>query len=77
MTAQQFEDFEVFVREHTAQFASVDAALAEFPPTRLTFPEWLRENAAYARFAGSGFRRGMKRRILQKRNREGALRPPP
>ncbi len=77
ITARQFDDFAVFVREHAAQFTSIDEALAEFPPSRLTILEWLRENVAYALFVGSRFRRGMKRRLHLERDRAGALRPPP
>jgi hypothetical protein len=72
ISAPQFDDLAAFVREHTAQFTSVVEALAEFPPSRLTFPEWLRENAAYARFAGAGLRRGMKRRLHLERVQRGA-----
>ena len=51
MRAQQFDDLATFAGGHAAQFTSVDEALAEFPPSRLSFIEWLRENIAYARFA--------------------------
>jgi predicted deacetylase len=71
-TARQLDEFDAFARAHTAQFTSVDEALAKFSPSRLTFPEWLRENAAYARFFGSRIRRGMKRRLLQRRDRKAA-----
>jgi Uncharacterized protein conserved in bacteria (DUF2334) len=49
MTLRQFDDFAEFVRRHSAQFTSVEEALAEFPPSRLVLVEWLRENVAYAR----------------------------
>ncbi len=51
MTPRQFDDFTAFVRGHTAQFTSVEEALAEFPPSRLNLMERLREIVAYARFA--------------------------
>lgn len=63
MTARQFDDFAAFVRASTAEFISVEEALWEFPPSRLTVLEWLGENTAYARFAASRLRRGMKRRF--------------
>ncbi len=71
VTAQQFDDFAAFARGHTAQFTSVDQALAEFPPSRLSLFEFLRENAAYARFAGSRFRRGTTRRLHPDHDRKG------
>jgi predicted deacetylase len=73
VTAQQFDDFIAFAVEHAAQFTSVDEALAEFPPSRLSLLERLLENAAYARFTGSRFRRGMKRRLHLGRDEESEL----
>jgi predicted deacetylase len=72
MTEAQSAEFAAFAREHAAQFTSVDEALAEFPPSRLTFLEWLSENAAYAHFAGRRFMHESKRRLHRERNRAGA-----
>lgn len=51
MTVQQFDNLAAFIRDHAGQFTSVEEALTQFPPSRLTLVEWLRENLAYARFA--------------------------
>jgi len=77
ITARQFDEFAAFVRQHAAQFISVDQALTEFPPSRLTLLENMRENAAYARSAGSRFKRQMKRRFHPQRDLPVALGPPP
>lgn len=63
ITARQFNEFEAFAREHAGQFTSVDEALAEFPPSRLTVFERFQENTAYARFVGSQFRCAIYRRF--------------
>lgn len=72
VTGEQLNSVTAFIRRHTERFTSVEKALAEFPPSRLTLVERLRENAAYARLAGSRFRRGMKRGLHRKRAQEGA-----
>jgi hypothetical protein len=75
ITARQFDELAAFVRQHSTQFISVDEALAEFPPTRLTLLEVLHENAACASLFASRFKRDMKRRFHQQRDSQGALRP--
>lgn len=77
ITVQQFDEFAVFARKHIAQFTSVAEALSEFPPTRLTLLEKLRQNAAYARFAGSQLKHELKRRLHLERDRPSASRLPP
>jgi len=72
ITARQFDEFEVFVRGHARQFTSVEKALTEFPPSRLTIREWLGENAVYARLAGSRFKREIARRFNWQSDQEGA-----
>jgi len=76
ITARQFDEFAAFVRQHAAQFISVDEALAEFSPSPLTLLENLRENASYARIAASRFKRQMNSRFHRQRDPQGALRPP-
>jgi len=77
MSEAQFDGLAAFARERAAQFTSVDEALGEFPPTRLTCLERLREKSAYARFAGSktGYwiRREMKHRLFRERRPRGPL----
>jgi hypothetical protein len=63
MTTRQFNEFETFVRERAGQFTSVDEALEEFPPSRLTVFEQFRENTAYARLVGSRLRCEIYRRL--------------
>jgi hypothetical protein len=64
----RFDAFAAFVREHAAQFNSVDAALAQFPPSRLTFWELLRESLGYSRLTAAKFKRAMKLRLYQGRD---------
>lgn len=63
ITSRELEELIAFVRERSAQFTSVDQALHEFPPSRLTALEWLREYAAYARSAISRFKPGRYRSL--------------
>jgi hypothetical protein len=77
MTKAQFDTLAAFVGERAAQFTSVEEALAEFPPSRLTCLERMREKAAFARFAGSKIgswvRRDMKRRLFRELRPRGPL----
>jgi hypothetical protein len=53
-----------FLRQHAAQFTSVDRALAEYPPGRLDGMEWIFEKLALRRAQASQLKKRLHRLAL-------------
>jgi hypothetical protein len=60
--SSQVNQLHEFVRQHAAQFTSVDRVLAEFPPTRLGGTEWPYATLAQWRVQASYFKKRLQRR---------------
>ena len=62
--SSQIRQLQEFLRQHAAQFTSVDRALAEYPPGRLDGMEWIFEKLALRRAQASQLKKRLHRLAL-------------